>query len=82
MLIFQSKANLDEEILCGKITHQLDPEIRKILVCFGTKIPHSILTHDLFPIEIKILSLKMTMKASMRHKSGTINQVFSSVIHM
>ena len=29
MLIFQSKANLDEKILSGKITHHKDPEIRK-----------------------------------------------------
>ena len=32
MLIYQSKANLDEEILFGIIVHNLDPEIRKILV--------------------------------------------------
>ena len=32
MLIFQSKANLDEKILFGKITHHLDPAIRKMLV--------------------------------------------------
>ena len=32
MLIYQSKANLDEKILFGKITHHLDPEIRKMLV--------------------------------------------------
>ena len=28
MLIYQSKVNLDEKILSGKITHHLDPEIR------------------------------------------------------
>ena len=28
--IFQSKANLDEKMLLGKITHHLDLEIRKI----------------------------------------------------
>ena len=27
MLIYQSKANIDEEILFGKIAHQFDPEI-------------------------------------------------------
>ena len=39
MLIYQSKANLDKKILFGKITHHLDPEIRKMLegACFGTK---------------------------------------------
>ena len=39
MLIFQSKASLDEKVLFGKITHHLDPEIRKVLVriMFGNK---------------------------------------------
>ena len=32
LLIYQSKANLDVKILFGKITHYLDPEIKKILV--------------------------------------------------
>ena len=32
MVINQSKANLDEKILFGKITHHLDPEIRKMQV--------------------------------------------------
>ena len=32
MLIYQSKANLDDKILFGKITHHLEPEIWKILV--------------------------------------------------
>ena len=32
MLIYHSKANLDEKILFGKITHFLDLEIRKIMV--------------------------------------------------
>ena len=32
MLIYQSKANLDEKILFGRITHHLDPEIREMLV--------------------------------------------------
>ena len=31
MLIYQSKANLDEAILFGKITHYVDLEIRKML---------------------------------------------------
>ena len=31
-LIFQSKANKDLKILLGKITHRLDPEIRRMLV--------------------------------------------------
>ena len=32
MLIYQSKANLDEKILFGNFTHQLDPDVRKMLV--------------------------------------------------
>ena len=32
MFIYQSKANLDGKISFGKITHHLDPEIRKMLV--------------------------------------------------
>ena len=32
MLIYQSKANLAEKILLGKITHHLDPEIRRMPV--------------------------------------------------
>ena len=32
MFLFQSKANLDEKIFSGKITHHLDAEIRKKLV--------------------------------------------------
>ena len=41
MLIYQSKANLDEKILFGKITHHLDPEIRKMWVMgtFGNRKP-------------------------------------------
>ena len=39
MLIYQSKANLDENILFANITHHSDPEIRKMLVrvMFGNK---------------------------------------------
>ena len=32
LLIYQSKDNLDAEILFGKIAYGLDPEIREILV--------------------------------------------------
>ena len=32
LLIYQSKVNIYEEILFGKITHHLDSEIRKMLV--------------------------------------------------
>ena len=32
MLIYQSRANSDVQILFGKITRLLDPEIRKLLV--------------------------------------------------
>ena len=41
MLIFQSKANLDEKILFGKITHRLDPEIREMLVRGMSRIKNS-----------------------------------------
>ena len=39
MLIYQSKANLDEKNLFRKIAHHLDLEIRKMLVrgMFGNK---------------------------------------------
>ena len=41
MLIYQSKANLDQKILFGKITHHLDPEIWKMLINgkFGNEDP-------------------------------------------
>ena len=32
IFIYQSKANSDGEILAGRITHLLEPEIRKILI--------------------------------------------------
>ena len=62
MLIYQSQANLDEKILFAKITHLIDPEIRKMLVreCLETKIPHSILVHHLCGIEV--------CKAGLRYK--------------
>ena len=34
MLIYQSKTNLDKKISLGRITHQLDPEIGKMLARF------------------------------------------------
>ena len=42
LLIYQSKANLDEKILFDKITHHLNPEIRKMLVrgLYGNRILH------------------------------------------
>ena len=38
-VIYQAKANLDEKILLGRSTHQLDPETKKMLVMckFGNK---------------------------------------------
>ena len=39
--------------------------------CLGTKIPHSILVHDLPSIEIGIQHLKLAMQTSMLHKSWT-----------
>ena len=56
MLIYQSKAYLDEKILFGKINLHLDPEIRKMLANLGTRFPHSILIYDLLAIiKMKIL---------------------------
>ena len=42
LLIYQSKANLDEKILFDRITHHLDLEIRKIPVSglHGNRIFH------------------------------------------
>ena len=61
MLIHQSKANLNVKILFSNNTHLIDPEIRKCwkTVCLGTKIPLSILAHDLLAIETKILFLTL-----------------------
>ena len=59
ILIYQSKANLDEQNLLGKFTHHLDQEIRKMLA--NWKFGNSILVHDLHAIEIRILSLKLTL---------------------
>ena len=63
MLIYQSKANLDGKTLLGKITHHLDPEIRKMLVrgMFGARIPQSTLVHNSPVIEVEILFLKLAM---------------------
>ena len=71
MLIYLSKANLDEKILFGKVTHHLDPEIRKMLVSLGARIPHSVLVCDLLAIEIETLFLKLVIYTSMPHKSWT-----------
>ena len=58
MLIYQSRANLDVKISFGITSHLIEQKIRKMLerVFMGTKIPHSILVHDLLAIEIKIYS--------------------------
>ena len=39
--------------------------------CFGTRIPYSILVHNLLAIEIKIQVLKLTMQTSMLQKKWT-----------
>ena len=64
MCIYQSKVNLAGKILFGNILHLIDLlEIRKCWypACLGTKIPHSVLVHDLPFIEIQILYLKLAM---------------------
>ena len=62
-LTYQSKANLDEKIFVGKLTHHLDPEIRKYCKehVLGSRIAHSILVHYLLAIDIKIQFLKLTI---------------------
>ena len=57
MLIFQSKAILDEKILFGKIIHlQGSKKLKKTCTGFvwESRTPRSILVHDLFGIEIQI----------------------------
>ena len=60
MLIYQSKANLDDKTLFSKITHHLDPDIRKMLV---RGMSGNELVHDLLVIEVKILFMKLTLRA-------------------
>ena len=54
MLIYQSKANLDGEILLRKITHHLDLEIGKSSerTCLGMGIPHFILVQYLLALKL------------------------------
>ena len=54
MFICQSKRNLEVKILFGKITQHLDLEMREVperSCCMETRIPSSILVHDLTAIE-------------------------------
>ena len=77
MLVYQSKASLDEKFLFGKITRHLEPEIRKCRkgACLGARIPHSILVHNFLTIEVKILFLTLMMKTLMPHKQWTRMQL-------
>ena len=63
MLMYQSKGNLDEKILFGKIPHLIDQKIKKIPVkrMFGNKDSTFILVDDLPSIEIRIPFLKLVM---------------------
>ena len=61
MLIYQSKANLDGKFLFGKFNRHLDFGKCWETASLGTRIPNSILVHDLLAIETKILFLKRTM---------------------
>ena len=57
ILIYQPKANVDDKILLDKFTHHLHPEIMNILrkmFVWESRIPHSILAHDLVAIQIQI----------------------------
>ena len=69
MLIYQSKAILDEKFV--RIFTHLDPEVRKMVVNLGKRIPHSVLAHDLLVIENETLFLKLVMYTPMPHKSWT-----------
>ena len=75
MLIYQSKANLDEKILFGKIIHHLDhldPETRKLVVNGKFANEHiPCWSNDLLAVRIEILFKKLTMYTSMPHKSWT-----------
>ena len=59
LLLYQPQANIDEEILFGKIAYQFDVEIERMLVksILGMGIPHSVVAYDLHAIEIEILFL-------------------------
>ena len=59
MLIYQSKANLDETGLFSKITRHLDLGIRTMLVrgMFEKRIPYPILGLNLLAVEAEILFL-------------------------
>ena len=50
ILIFQLNANLDGKSLFGKITHHLDPDMRKMLEggMSGNGIPYSDLVHHFY----------------------------------
>ena len=65
LLIYQSRANLDEKFLFGDITHQFYQEFRKMLArygaCLGTRVTHSILVDSLLVIEVKIPFLNLTI---------------------
>ena len=54
VLMFQSKANLDEKILFVKVA------VEKFLqgACMETRTPYFVLVHDLLFIEVEILFLK------------------------
>ena len=62
-LMYQSNANLDEQILFGKITHLYEPTSRKMPLkgfVWESKIPRSILVHNLS------ISLKFTISVPER----------------
>ena len=62
ILIYQSKANLDMKILFGKITHLIDPKIRKTLErsLYGNQNPYSILVRSMIYslLQFKFISEK------------------------
>ena len=70
MSMCQSKANLAEKILFGKITHLYDETIRKMPLR-ESKIPHSIMVYDLCGIEIYIIIFRNRVLISLAVKSWT-----------
>ena len=74
MLMYQSRANLDEKSLFGKITHVENPRNGKMSMglVWESRIQRSILVHDLVcSIEVYVASLRNGIRISIEGKSWT-----------
>ena len=74
MLIYQSKAYLDEKIVCGKITHFDDPTNEKVPLrgLYGNReFRRSILVHDLCGFEVYMETFRNRILNSMASKLWT-----------